>query len=439
MPPQTTEGRRFLVERNGTLLLCRPDGNDEVAVASVFDTHVEQRLGGVIAVRDGSDDAQLLPPEDLLVRRLYKQLSTGQVRFKMKIYICEWAYPAVWWEARLLAGPWGVAPAAFLKNMMRNHWRRRLEVVQSLGLPAHACLRKGLDRKQKQVNFWRCLPEHTLSTLGLLLVAAWRAQSSRGSGCRAQAVEFMAAFLDIFFANEACELALFLDPASAHRCTSAHPNSSIVVPMDCGRVYVQPFLAGIGQELRTRCLDIFLAEDPRRFGQCATVPIEDFLCAVFSLCLQWLVTQVFGQVSALADSMWGSKSFTECPYEIVEDSPSLPKHARRDVDLLQNLALGEGMKGSGKRAWQQGPFVRAYEMLTPAPKRQRTFSAQELNSSLMLDLLQAGQGIFASARHVSIALDGTRLGNKAVTFLAAGAFCNSVFRIMWAPVMVLWG
>lgn len=41
------------------------------------------------------------------------------------------------------------------------------------------------------------------------------------------------------------------------------------------------------------------------------------------------------------------------------------------------------------------------------------------------------------ARHICVALDGTRLGNKDVNFLAIGGVAaDKRFRIMWAPVMV---
>lgn len=436
---QPSEGCHFLVERDGAFLLCRTGDGAETDVAGCFGAQLVQSQGGVVALREGLDQDIVLPPGELLVQGFYKQLSIGQARFKMKVYQCEWASPALWWEARLLAGPFGVAPAAFLKNMMKNHWRRWCEVIESLKVPRHAALRRGFDRQRKRVDFWRCLPEHTVSTLGLLLISAWRAHSARGSGCREQSEEFMSCFLDTFFADESCEVVLYMDPIASHRCTTVHPNASLAIPIDSGKVHLRPFLMEVGEELRSRCLNFLLVENSQRFDHCSTVPIKEFLCMVFSLRLSWLVRQVFGQVAALVDSVWSSKGFTQCPYEVSEDAPSLPKHARRDVDLLHKLALGEGMPHSGKRAWQQGPFVRAYEMLTPASKRQRTFSAQELNNGVLLDLLQAAQGIFASARHVSISLDGTRLGNKDVSFLAAGAFCNGDFRIMWAPVMALRG
>lgn len=137
------------------------------------------------------------------------------------------------------------------------------------------------------------------------------------------------------------------------------------------------------------------------------------------------------------DLVLSKKIFVECPHMVAEDSPSLPKHARRDRDLMDKLALGEGL--DGERAWQQGAFVRAWSMLVPGAKRQRAMTPKELNEDLMLRVLQAGQACFSQARHVSVALDGTRLGNKDVNLLAVGAFCGGSFRAMWAPVMALLG
>lgn len=94
-------------------------------------------------------------------------------------------------------------------------------------------------------------------------------------------------------------------------------------------------------------------------------------------------------------------------------------------------------EGAG-RAWQQGSFVRAFELLASPCKRMRVLTPRELNEDLMLTVLQAGQSILQTARHINVALDGTRPGNKDVNFLAVGGVSSDKrFRIMWAPVMVL--
>lgn len=123
--------------------------------------------------------------------------------------------------------------------------------------------------------------------------------------------------------------------------------------------------------------------------------------------------------------------------EVEEDSPSLPKHARHDRALVDQLAMGQGLALDGDRCWQQGAFVRTYHSVTKIGKRMRVLSAKELNEDVMLRQLQAAQAVLRRARHISLAIDGTRLGAKDVNFLAVGGYVEEHFRASWAPVQVV--
>lgn len=413
-------------------------GATPVVVERMLRYRLAQRVAdGVLFVEDSEvGGLTLVAPEIMQDRPLYKQLSVKGVRFKLKVYHCSWCFPSMWWELRLLAGLWGLEPKAFLANMMRNHWKRWLAILEAFEMPPELSLRRGFDRLRQDTHYMRSLPEHTISSSALLLLSAWRVFTSRGTGTRAQASDFLGAFLMLFFDGEDIELMLVLEGAGS-RLGCVHSAASLAVLVDSGRVFLKPLLDALPIEKAHRLHAVMVAEDLVSQAENGVVRLDEFLLTVFAFKEKWLVRQVFGQVGKFIDVLIHEKAFSSCPLSASEDSPSLPKHARRDCQLVHKLALGEGVGDCPGRAWQQGSFVRAYELLSPPCKRMRVLTPRELNEDLMLKVLQAGQSILQTARHLSVALDGTRLGNKDVNFLAVGGFASDRrFRIMWAPVMV---
>lgn len=123
--------------------------------------------------------------------------------------------------------------------------------------------------------------------------------------------------------------------------------------------------------------------------------------------------------------------------QVEEDEPSLPKHARHDRGLTDQLAMGQGLALEENPQWQQGAFIRVYHAVTQSGKRMRVIPPKQLNESIMLRQLQAANAVLMQARHINGAIDGTRLGKKDVNFLAVGGVApEDGFRISWAPVQV---
>lgn len=439
--PMPMPGAHDLVCDGDSLVLVRR-GMAPTPVEGVLRSRLRQRVAdAVLCAEDGENETlRPVPPNDLQDKALYKQVVIDSVRYKLKVYLSAWVFPGAWWEVRLLAGVWGLAPKTFIANMMKNYWKRWSVVLEGLCLPLQLCLRKGIDRQGKDLYYMRSLPEHSLSTMGLLVITSWRFCSSRGDGTRAQAAAFLSSFLSIFFDGEDVELLIDADSSIDCRPGSVPSSASVGVPIDDGRVFLKPLMEAL-KDRAHRFHETMIAEEFVSQQENGMIPLHEFLLSVFVFRERWLLTQVFGQVASFVDVLMSEKGFCDCPLSVEEDSPSLPKHVRRDRQLVHKLALGEGAGSTGERAWQQGSFVRAFELLSPPAKRMRTLTPMELNEDLMLKVLQAGQGILKTARHVCVALDGTRLGNKDVNFLAIGGFAaDQRFRMMWAPVMVLlWG
>lgn len=224
--------------------------------------------------------------------------------------------------------------------------------MSSLGLPLEVCFRKGLDRWGKDKHYLRSLPEHTMSPMCLLVLSAWRYFSSRGEGTRAQAAEFLSSFLRLFFAGEDIELMLEVDSAADYRPCCVHSSASLALPVDDGRVFLKPLLAALPEKRAHRLHALMIAEEFVPCQQLGFIPLHECLLLVFVFKERWLLKQVFGQVSKFVDVLMAEKDFGSCPLRVDEDSPSLPKHARRDRHLVHKLDLGEG--GGGEAASGHG-------------------------------------------------------------------------------------
>eukprot|EP00972_Heterocapsa_arctica_P023008 3384025-Heterocapsa_arctica.AAC.1 len=81
-----------------------------------------------------------------------------------------------------------------------------------------------------------------------------------------------------------------------------------------------------------------------------TMPLADFVVLVYAAKAPWLTQQVIGQVAVLVDQLWPEKGFTTNPLDVEEDISPLPKHARHDAELLDKLAMGEGLGSDTSRA-----------------------------------------------------------------------------------------
>ena len=80
-------------------------------------------------------------------------------------------------------------------------------------------------------------------------------------------------------------------------------------------------------------LDLTLSES-------GTMDLASFLCLVYGFDSTSLTRQIVGQVAGFVDMVWQEKGFSQNAMEVSEDEAPLPKHARRDRALVDQLAFG---------------------------------------------------------------------------------------------------
>lgn len=429
------QGEHDIADVGGRVNVYKADGTLVGPAEQFLTQHVIQQSTGALSIVDTrSSTSRPVHPADLKVSSRYFSLEVSGQRFRMKAYLVLWSAPQVWWEIRLMGPLLGLDSKSFLSNLTRNHWKRWTAALDGF-LPVCRGARKGADRSLKDRQYLRCLPEATFSTCGLILVVLGRWKSSRGSGCREASASFLRGFLLHFLSQEDVEVQFCPDMSAIARVGTVHSRASAGVAIDQGMVYIQQFVDSLGPGQQALFMHLVRIEADDEVASDGVLPVHQFLLALYCMCQASLTMQIVGQVAALLDDIMKEGGGTATPMEVEEDSPVLPKHARHDVCLMHALSMGSGLGDGEQQAWQQAAFVRHYQMVNPSGKRLRRLDVRSMNADIMLRVLQVGEDHFSKCRHLNIAIDGTRLGNKDVNFVAIGGRReNGEYRASWCPV-----
>ena len=185
LPSLSIPGGHHLVDEGDRVAIHSRDGARVAEVNEILRWRLQQRDSDkVLTIEYGNGSgSKVVPPEVLKVKGWYKQIYLGTDKHKLKVYEVHWCTPSLWWEARLLGSAWSLEPRNFLASMMKNHWKRWVNLVEGFTQPCRGLLRRR-DPRGGDTSYLRHLPEATLSTPGLLLVTVWRTRSARGDGHR---------------------------------------------------------------------------------------------------------------------------------------------------------------------------------------------------------------------------------------------------------------
>ena len=168
-------------------------------LSSLLATSIHQRLRtGALAGLDGEGKEICFEGAKFLDTGHYRLFDVNGFRMKFKLYHSPWGVPEVWWEARRFGRAWGRDPEMFCKNLLNNFWNWWWALIAPYSAPV-LHMRKAHDRSRKDKHYLRHLPESSLSTFAVLLVAAHGAVSSRPVGQRPCYATFLASFLTVFF------------------------------------------------------------------------------------------------------------------------------------------------------------------------------------------------------------------------------------------------
>ena len=219
-----------------------------------------------------------------------------------------------------------------------NSWDRWSSYCQEVA-PAELSMRKGLDRSGRERHWHRCLPEHTLSTTGLLCVLV-----NQILLCRSPDPIFpehtLKTFLSNALANANSEILLPLDPGLANAYCSAATKipASLCseLPTERGEFWIRPWLDNSEGNTHTHLSKLF--QELYAAGKCDNQKVS---ASVLLL-----------ELSRHSSLTWLGKALLHQLARLIEASPNDDTDnpvegeriwgGRADLDLCLHLSMGRG-------------------------------------------------------------------------------------------------
>ena len=228
-----------------------------------------------------------------------------------------------------------------------NSWGRWSGYCEFVA-PCLVALRKGIDRRGRDKHWSRMLPEHSVSTTGLLAILLGQALH-----CRVPAPDSVLHVLCVFLNDRLrgahVDLLLPLDQTYVDAYCFAGGQAPVPLcarlPVDGSRIHVEPFLAQAQGLTKVRLAALFSALTDR--GDIAN-GAADLGALLFSLYkdthLAWLSKALLQQVARLVEAHSQATTFTSNPLE-----GDRTWGGRVDVDLTAHLCSGLGATPGNER------------------------------------------------------------------------------------------
>lgn len=117
-----------------------------------------------------------------------------------------------------------------------------------------------------------------------------------------------------------------------------HSGAKTTVPIDRGEVYLSHLTQALHDHVQEKLLTCLASLGIEVNPDTGTVCFADFLAAVYHLGVGSIISQVVEQVASFIERLADDKGFTSNAMQVEEDEASLPKHARHDRGLIDQLA-----------------------------------------------------------------------------------------------------
>jgi hypothetical protein len=337
---------------------------------------------------------------------------------RLRVSSAPWSQPSLWWELRRFSVVFEKKPKEWVRSVLSN-WKYWAQWTSPY-IPNDCGWRKCFDRAKDDLHYLRHAEEHVCSTGALLLFVAKKWLCARPVSDRQLMENFLGEFLGRYFKGEDYVWSICLAAEIPHMFGFASQTEPVDVVVDDGCVDLS-WLADMGDAFVGRFTNAARTVDEKCFATSPnTVSLSTCLLSVFSLGNTELIIQFFGLAAKTVDSVVLEKGASQNPLCIPEEFAVLDRGMRHDRKLVDTLALGEGADDSGKRVVNPTHHIQSFHMLTAEGKRMRTLDPKRLNEHLMLRVQQVCETVFPSFRHISLGVDGTRLGCKDTNF------CNIV-------------
>ena len=359
-------------------------------------------------------------------------------RYYLKVYTLSGQANAMqhWWELRLLPGPLGLAHGKQSScRWALDSWFRWVSKL-SEHFPVHVLLKKAVVRQRGHAEVGRCMPEHTASTCGLLMILVERSQTARPPCLRVDAFHMLEAFLQRWLGDTSFDMYLVaeLEFRPSLGCDSSAVSGMTKISVDGGDVDLKPLLSGGSSRAAVLQLSMLLDSACCKAPGIVKVPL--LLKLASDRGHDWLYNQLLSELTLAITFAINEQasSFPTDPMNLQTDFDSFLEGKRLDTVVAEKLSLGEGTGQSGERVYNPSQHARSWSMFKGDTKQVNVAFSMGLR---MMRYLTAGKDFLKECVHLSVALDGSRFSGLDITLaVVQGTSQDKVTKAMWAPPQV---
>lgn len=315
-----------------------------------------------------------------------------------------------------------------------QNWEDEFDKVFCDG--GYCSFKKPVVAKTRAPLDWRrCVPKATASTPGLLFLMVFRACLGRPETRRPIVAEALSRFLVGFFDGQSIELQI--EPCTAATVvfgSPPDPEACEVVHIEGGRVDLSAMHEGgdviVRSRLRAIAAHALGANGSVDETALVDLPLAPILMAAFQLKEFWLFRQLVVEIAFAVESIFGTMGFSGNPL----DRPSALPRSRLDPTLLDNLALGIGSTGSEVSMFPTHHAASWVALQPPGARTRKRLDVAMRQGFILSRYAWVGRRHFENCRAISMAVDGTRIGDTELFGVAlVGTAAAGATLAMWAP------
>ena len=377
---------------------------------------------------------------------VYVPLKVGVSQRQAPIKCCQipWHAPSLrlWWVLRDFQAPLGLTG----RPDASSHSQGCKWVLDSLPIwqaafaklyPGSLLLKRGISRNRKSCDAWgKVLDDHTASTHGLLLVCLHRAHAARPSSLRQHAVEVLQAFLAEFFREEGVEVHIDMGGEGIDFPIGVPPSPECVavVPVDEGRVWLQPMLSKATGPVKSELIHVLGLDTVPTDRLPPCMDLHKVLLKAWEHDAHWFLGQWLNQLALLVEIISMEKGYTENPLDLPSGFER-PTGRRPDQRLVETLALGRAPSGVEAVSCHPEQHIRTYAVFNSSVLKSSAASFARMQCSILNRYLEVGRQHLSMCRVITLALDGSRFTGRdtCIGMICGRHTATGEWAAMWCP------
>lgn len=375
-----------------------------------------------IGLTEDGDFSKWVQPkiESPIYCKWHMDQGANEQAFDLKVWPMQWMVRGcqLWFEVLpMLAVVHHEPDLEAMAKPLLDSWKR-FEKWQPAGIPLELLMHRCIDRRKVHCEWWRFLPEHSMSTTGVLFVfSKWAARSRQRGKFSSEGIQDL---LHMFLRSQLSEVSLHIPVVLDKQSSLAFCNLGVAPPsqistlvlVDKGLIDCTPLLDNDDLQLQVRSRIFFRDVCGQMGWDLEEVPIAGLLCELAKVNdLEWLLRNITLMLGIFFESLFLQKEKNNNP---VGFDTAIGR--RRDRTLADHLVLGRGGDCSDHRAVFIEQHARTYLALKrgtkdrPPREKAARLNVERVRADQLLRYMHQAREFFKGCHHLAMSIDGTRIG-----------------------------